>query len=328
MSKVLLALVAGLATGCVVSATGSTWLQAIPRFLEPVGAVWVNALRMTVLPLIISALIIGVNALPDSRDLGRLGLRMLGIFAGILAVASAFAVIVGSRVISHLKIDGPGITALRTHAELSSGDSAHTAGRIATLGQWFADLVPNNPAKAAADGTLLPLIVCTLIFGLALSRISPTNREPFLRWVRAVYEMALVVVGWILIAAPVGVFALAVTLASQLGVAAAGAVAYYVATACGLTLIFLGLLYLGARLIGGQSWRTFARAAAPAQAVAFSSRSSLASLPALLEGADKVLGLPPPGAIVRASHRRRQLQARRCDCDSRRCSVYRSPLRD
>jgi Na+/H+-dicarboxylate symporter len=291
-SKVLLALVAGLATGCVVSVIGSAWLQTIPRFFEPIGTLWVNALRMTVLPLILPALLLGVNALPDSRSVGRLGARSLGVFAGILAAAAAFAVIIGAPVFSHLKIAPAGAAALRARAELSSGEVLETAGKISGVGRWLTDLIPTNPMKAAADGSLLPLIVCTLIFGLALPRIAPTHREPFLRLVRTVYETALVVVGWVLIAAPLGVFALAVTLASQLGIAAAGAVAYYVATASALSLAFLGLLYLATRLFGGQSWRAFARAAAPAQAVAFSSRSSLAALPALLESADKTLGLP------------------------------------
>jgi len=291
-SKVLLALVAGLATGCVVSAVGAGWLQAIPRILEPIGALWVNALRMTVLPLVLTALVLGVNALPDSREVGRLGVRTLAVFAGILAGAAAVAVLIGKPVLAHLNIAAPAAAALRARAEFSSGDAVQTAGRFSSLGQWLTDLVPTNPVKAAADGSLLPLIVCALIFGLALARIASASREPFLRWIRAIYEMAVVVVGWVLAAAPVGVFALAVTLASQLGIAAAGAVAYYIATAAGLTLALLALLYLGACLIGRTPLRTFARAAAPAQAVGFSSRSSLASLPALLEGADHILALP------------------------------------
>lgn len=291
-SKVLLALVAGLATGCIVSAVGSAGLQVIPRILEPIGTLWVNALRMTVLPLVLTALILGVNALPDSRDVGRLGVRTLAVFAGMLAAAAALAVLIGQPVLAHLNVPAPAAAALRARAEYSSGDTVQTAGRLSSVGQWMTDLVPTNPVKAAADGSLLPLIVCALIFGLALARLAAVSREPFLRWIRAVYEMALVVVGWVLAAAPVGVFALAVTLASQLGFAAAGAVAYYIATAAGLALVFLALLYLGVGLIGRTSLRTFARAAAPAQAVGFSSRSSLASLPALLEGADQVLALP------------------------------------
>jgi Na+/H+-dicarboxylate symporter len=293
-SKVLLALVAGLATGCVVSVMGSAWLQAIPRCLEPIGALWVNALRMTVLPLILSALILGVTGLPDSHGIGRLGARTLGVFAGILAVAAAFAVVVGAPVLSHLRIAPAAAAALRAHAERLSGGAIQEAGKISSVGQWLSDLIPSNPVKAAADGALLPLIVCALIFGVALGRIAPAQRDPFLRWVRAVYETSLMVVGWVLIAAPLGVFALAVTLASQLGVAAAGAVAYYVATASGMSIAFIALLHLAARVIAGVSWRAFARAAGPAQAVAFSSRSSLAALPAMLESSDQVLGLPLP----------------------------------
>jgi len=293
-SKVLLALVAGLALGIVLSAAGSPSLQAIPRFLEPIGTLWVNALRMTVLPLILPALILGVNALPDSREIGRLGARSLAVFIGILALAATGAVLVGGPVFSHLKIPAEAAATLRARAELAGGDTVQMAGKIFGVGPWVAELIPSNPAKAAVDGALLPLIVCTLIFGLALGRIAPAHREPFLRGVRTIYETALVVVNWILLCAPLGVFALAVTLAHQLGLTAAGAIAYYIVAASAVSVLLTGLFYLGACVAGGQSLRSFARAAAPAQAVAFSSRSSYAALPALLESADQILGLPLP----------------------------------
>ena len=198
----------------------------------------------------------------------------------------------GVPVLSHLKIPADAAAALRAGAELGSGSTAQMAGQISSAGQWISELIPANPAKAAADGALLPLIVCTLIFGLALGRIAPAHREPFLRGVRTIYETALVVVNWILLCAPLGVFALAVALAHQLGRSAAGAIAYYIVTVSAVSILLTGLFYLGACVVGGQSLRRFARAVAPAQAVAFSSRSSYAALPALLESADQVLGLP------------------------------------
>jgi Na+/H+-dicarboxylate symporter len=110
---------------------------------------------------------------------------------------------------------------------------------------------------------------------------------------RAVSEAMLVLVRWVIAFAPVGVFALMLGLSTRLGVSVAGAFGFYIAVLCGALLLQLLALYPFAVLAGGVPLRRFARAVFPAQAVAFSSRSSLAALPALIEGADSRLQLPP-----------------------------------
>ena len=168
-----------------------------------------------------------------------------------------------------------------------------SAAKIPTVGQWLVDLVPTNPIKAAADGAMLPLIVFTLLFALAASRLAASQREPLVAFFRAVADASLVLVRWVLAFAPVGVFALALPLATRLGAAAAGAVASYVAiTAVATTAFMVLVLYPAAALFGGVSLDRFARAALPAQAVAFSSRSSLAALPAMIETSRARLALP------------------------------------
>jgi Na+/H+-dicarboxylate symporter len=108
------------------------------------------------------------------------------------------------------------------------------------------------------------------------------------------FDAMLVLVRWILALAPIGVFALALPLAATMGLAAAGALGFYVVLVSLLAILFSALvLYPAAVVLGRVPLRRFARAAAPAQAVALSSRSSLASLPPMMEGASKVLGLPP-----------------------------------
>jgi Na+/H+-dicarboxylate symporter len=163
----------------------------------------------------------------------------------------------------------------------------------ATLGQWLVGIVPSNPVKAAADGTLLPLVVFTLAFALAVMYLPSELRPGLVRFFEAVSSAMRILVEWVLVLAPLGVFALAVPLAARLGVAAAGALGYYVALVSILPVAFLLLLYPVVAIGGRVSMRRFARAVAPAQAVALSSRSSLASLPALIEGAERRLGLPP-----------------------------------
>jgi Na+/H+-dicarboxylate symporter len=127
---------------------------------------------------------------------------------------------------------------------------------------------------------------------VALTRIAPGRRAPFLRFCEAVQATAFVLVRWILELAPIGVFALTVPLAARLGLSAAGAVAWYigvVSLACVAFILFV--LYPLAAIGGRVSLRAFAKAALPVQMVAISSRSSMASLPVMIEEFGPSLGL-------------------------------------
>ena len=106
-------------------------------------------------------------------------------------------------------------------------------------------------------------------------------------------ETILVVVGWILATAPIGVFALTLTLAAQTGMAVIGAVAGFLLVVAILLVIATLALYPLVKVLGGFPMGQFARACAPAQAVGFSTRSSLASLPPMLEEAERTLHLKP-----------------------------------
>jgi Na+/H+-dicarboxylate symporter len=139
---------------------------------------------------------------------------------------------------------------------------------------------------------MLPLIVFSLLLGLAATRLTPERRDQLLTFFRAVAETALVLVRWVLRLAPVGVFALALPLAARLGASTAGVVASYVVIVVVLTVAFTAVVcYPLAAIAGGVPVARFARAALPAQAVALSARSSLASLPAMMEAARSRLGL-------------------------------------
>jgi Na+/H+-dicarboxylate symporter len=172
--------------------------------------------------------------------------------------------------------------------------AAHTAGEVTLppFRDWFVGLLPANPVQAAAQGDILPLVIFTVIFGLAATRIEPELRDALTRGARAVSEAILVVVGWILATAPVGVFALTLGLAAKTGFSVIGAVGGFFLVVGVLLIAAILALYPLAGVAGGVSVRAFARACAPAQAVGFSTRSSMASLPVLLEEAERTLELP------------------------------------
>jgi Na+/H+-dicarboxylate symporter len=290
-TKVLIALAAGLAAGAAIAASGNPALMAIPGYLEPLGTIWVNALRMVVVPLVVSAVIVGVNSVGDSRSLGRMGGQALAVCLAILASAAAFAVIVGPLALSALHVSPETAAAMRESAAASSSVAVQQAKTITGLRGWLIDLVPTNAVKAMADGAMLPVIVFTLFFAIAMTRIEDDARARLVAIANAVLATTITMIGWFLAVAPIGVFALTLPLAGRIGLAAAGAVAYYVIAVSVMLTAFMALLYLAAWIIGRQPLRAFGRACAPAQAVGASSRASMTALPAMLQGAE-ALGLP------------------------------------
>jgi Na+/H+-dicarboxylate symporter len=139
---------------------------------------------------------------------------------------------------------------------------------------------------------MLPLIVFTLAFGLALGRLAEGARAPVVGFFRAVADAMGVLVRWVLALAPLGVFALALALATRLGAGVVGAVGFYLGAHSALlaaaTLLLYAVVAVGARV----SPARFARAALPAQVVAVSTRSSMSALPAMHAAAERVLALP------------------------------------
>jgi Na+/H+-dicarboxylate symporter len=208
----------------------------------------------------------------------------------VAAALIALAVIPG--IMSYLPVDAASVARLQADATAASAATTEQVRALPGLGQWLASLAPPNVVRAAADGAMLPLIVFTLLFALALRRIPQARRDAVLRLFDGVGAAMLEIVRWLIAAAPIGVFALVTPTAARLGLSLAGALGMYVLTYVG-AMMLLGIVFcvLGA-LGGGVSLPRFFRAALPAQAVAFSSSSSLASLPALIDSADR-LGIPP-----------------------------------
>ncbi len=289
-TRVLIALIAGFGLGLAASASDSPTVVAIARGIEPVGTIWINAIRMTVIPLIVASLIAGVASAPDPATVGRVGGRALMIFLAVLGATAVFTIIVGPIALAGMNVDPAAAQSLRESA--AGANVVERSASMPTFQDWVVGLVPQNPIRAVADGAILPLIVFSLALGLAMMRLTGPAVATLLRFFQALAAAMLVLVRWVLDLAPIGVFALAVPLATRLGFAAAGAVLYYIAFVVSLCIVVILAMYPLAAVLGRVSIKAFARATAPAQAVAFSSRSSLASLPAMIEGANDLLHLP------------------------------------
>ena len=188
---------------------------------------------------------------------------------------------------SLLKIDATSAASLR-----DASTAAGATPALPSFTSWLTGLVPANPIRAAVDGAMLPVIIFAVAFAAALARIAPERRGAATALFRGLADAMLVIVGWVLATAPLGVFCLAVALGVHAGVGVAGAVAFYLAVHCGFVIAATAALYATVRIFSDVPLPRFARALMPAQIVAVSTRSSVAALPAMIDGATRVLQLP------------------------------------
>ena len=276
---------AGFALGLVAPAS-------IAGVLAPIGTLFINLIRVTVFPLVVSMLVASIGAIASSRALGRAGGRAIAMALVLLTVAAAGSAIVATPVLARVHIDRAAAQALQPAAPVAS--PARPGGATdSRVSQWIVDLVPSNVVRAVAEDAMLPVIVVSVLFALALAGVRDERRLPVLHVIEGVSEAMQRLVAGILELAPVGVFALAAPLAARLGSAAVGAVAAYIVLVVSLTIAASLLLLYPLGIVGGRMRpAAFASLCAPSQAVAFSSRSSLAALPAMLETAEQS-GAPP-----------------------------------
>jgi Na+/H+-dicarboxylate symporter len=283
-TRVLLGLVLGLTLGIVIAPAETGLAATAVTWIEPIGGLWVNAIRMTVIPLIVSLLLGGITA-SGAKTVAQVGGKAVAWFVALVAGTTTLGGLTAPllyRLVGAENVQIP---------ELASASSI-TEVTLPPFRDWFVGLLPPNPVGAAANGDILPLVLFTVVFGLAATRIEPALRETVTRGARAVSEAILVVVDWILATAPVGVFALTLGLAAQTGISVVRAVAGFIIVVAILLTVATLALYPLVRVAGGIPIRRFARACAPAQAVGFSTRSSMASLPPMLEEAEATLKLP------------------------------------
>ncbi len=288
-TRVLIALGAGLAGGAAIAASGAPVLLAAADWVAPIGTIWVNAIRMTVIPLVVSLVITGVAGATDLKSIGRLGTRTVLVF--IAMIAACATVMMPLFVFAYSLIP-----ALGARPPLPAG-AAEAASQVAASDQvvgfvpWLVSLIPTNPVAAAADGNMVSLVLFTLLLAVAIAQSPAGSRETLLGFFRALADAMLVLVRWVVAAAPIGIFGLMLPLAAHGGAAVAGAVGIYIVLYSIGCIVATLLVYPAVAMLGGVSIAAFTRAALPAQLIAFSSSSSMASLPALVESSAR-LGLP------------------------------------
>jgi proton glutamate symport protein len=289
-TRVLTALGAAIVGGTAIAASGNASLLRAADFITPVGVLWVNAIRMTVIPLVVSLLITGVASATDVSSISRLGGRTILVFVLLLAGTAVVVMPICLLLFGLLPQHGAAAQALPAGAAEAAGQIA-AGGQVQTFSAWFVSLLPSNPIAAAATGTMVPLVLFTMLFALAIARSPAPTRATLLGFFQAVSDAMLTLVRWVVMVAPVGVFALVLPLAAHAGAALAGAIGFYIVAYSLACMAVTALIYPVVAVAARIPMRRFARAALPAQLIAFSSSSSIASLPALVESSERGLGL-------------------------------------
>lgn len=287
-SKVLSGLVSGAVIGLLLAWVDPALAATVAGLVRPIGKLWLNALQMTVVPLVLSLVIVGVTTASDAAASGRTAKRAILVFFVLLSGASLMTALLAPALLSLVPRD-PGLTA-------ALDASVAPAGNALPATSWadaLAAVIPSNAVAAAAQSAMLPLVVFALFFGFALTRIAADRRAVVVGFFQAVADAMIVIVQWILRVAPIGVFALILAVCAQAGLSVLSALGVYIILQCTLYLLMTLLMLPVAVAWGGEGIRRFAAAIVPAQVVAASTQSSLASLPAMLESAGKRLGYSP-----------------------------------
>jgi len=292
---VLAALFVGLLLGAMTARLGDGVREPLLTTASLVGGLWLDALKMTVIPLIIALLVTGIVSGTDHARAGGIAGRSFLWFAIVLTLSAIFGGILTPILLEAFPLHPASAEALR--AGLATVDSQAAAASVPSVSDWLKSLIPTNPIAAAANDKVLALVVFTTIFAFAVTRIDAEGRQSVGRLFKGIQDAMLVVVGWVLWLAPIGVFGLAFAVGAGAGGSAFGAVLHYVViiSAVGIGVILAS--YLIATLFARWRLGEFTRAMIPPQAVAISTQSSLACLPAMLAAADR-LGLPKRNADV------------------------------
>jgi Na+/H+-dicarboxylate symporter len=286
---VLASLAAGIALGTWIGHAGSATALHLSSAFEAVGTLWLNALRMTVGPLVFAMLVSAVAGVADAMATGRLATHALRWFAGLLLLSGVLAVALSQALLAAWPVDRAAADAFLAGV----GSDGSQVVPALDWAQWLRQLLPPNIIAAAADNAIMALVVFATLFGFAATKLPQAQRLVLTNFFTAMAEAMVVIVHWVLLLAPLGVFALALGVGRQAGVGAAGLLLQYAITVALVIALAIIAIYVVVAMRSRVGVREFAVAVAPVQIVAASTQSSLATLPVMIECARARLGVTP-----------------------------------
>jgi DAACS family dicarboxylate/amino acid:cation (Na+ or H+) symporter len=306
--QILIGLTLGATAGLVANAVypaqpdgtphaGLTWV--VRNIAEPMGQIFLRLIFMVVLPLVFSALVLGVAELGDVRRLGRIGLKTFLYTVGLSMCSVVIGVTMANAIRPGLRLPEQQRTALRQRYAPQTEEKVAQAQQAKPLRETLLDVIPRNPLQemvGALDGSspgggMLAVMFFAVLFGIALT-LAPERTQPLIAVLQGVYDTVMVVVGMAMRLAPLGVAGLVFSLTALLGVDILKTLAWYVLTVlAGLALHFFGVYSIVLGLFARVNPLRFFGRASEALLTAFATSSSNATLPTTLRVAEQRLGI-------------------------------------
>ena len=303
-TRILLALLVGLALGVVTASFSAATARQLADIADPIGTLWLNGLRMTIVPLVVALLVTGIARSAEAARAGRIAARTLVWIVGLMSFSAVMGAVLTPTFLALFPMPGASAGALK--AALTT---APAVGAVPSFSDIVKALVPTNPIAAAANNDILPLMIFSLALAFAITRLAPEPRDSLTGLFAALADALIKVIEWVLKLAPIGVFALAYVVGARSGLAAFGALLHYVLIVSSVGIVVGLAAYPVAIIWGRRSLTAFARGVAPVQALAISTQSSLACLPLMLKKAEDLgareatagLVLPMAVALMRVT---------------------------
>ena len=288
----MIALVLAVVCGLMFGAQAHIGPVTLVQIYDFIGTLFLNGLKMLIVPLVVSSIVTGVAGLGAIEGFGRLGLKTLGYYAA----TSLAAILVGLCLVNIIQ---PGVakdelqSALPPLSEETESELAKTEGRgLGDIAKVFHRLVPENVVKSAVEGDMLGLIFFSLLLGYFITKLDPAKHTALLGIFQAFYDVMLMITDLVMRFAAIGVFALVAKVVATTGLDAFKQVAWFFVTVLlALGLHLFGTLPLLMRFIGRVNPLRHYKAMTPAMLTAFSTASSSATLPLTLDCVQKRAGV-------------------------------------
>jgi Na+/H+-dicarboxylate symporter len=290
---IVAALVLGLGAGMAANSLDPAVRDSAISIIGLIGGLWLDALKMTVIPLVVALLIKGIVGSAEIASEGRIATLAIGWFLGLYFVSAIVGAVAMPILLGLFPLSPAAQEAMR--AGFAAVHPAEVQNSVASFSDFVRSFIPANPVAAASNGDMLPIVVFTLFLALALTVMEPSKRKPVVNFFRSLGDAMLVIIGWVLRVAAVGVFALAFVAGAASGSAVFAAVIRFVVLYIAVGLVVIALAYVVAFAASRFNLAAFSRAMAPTQAIAFSTQSSTGSLPVMLLSARR-LGITMPTA--------------------------------
>jgi len=296
--KILTGLVLGGIAGLMISQSNSALFANLPGLFAPLGSLWVNAIRMTIMPLLMALVVVAIAGQGRGGRVLAIGGKTLSLFVGLILLSSLFALLFAAPLIGLLEISSENSSVVLVSSQVTAERAP-----LPPFKDWLIGLVPANPFAAAANGDILPLMIFTVVFSLALIQIEERLAKNVVTFFEATKQALLVVIAWIMELAPYGIFALVLPITANLGTESVRLLGTFILMVCGLIVLLADCVYLGLWVLG-HDIKKFAKTMAPVQVIGFGTRSSLATLPATIAASEilgvsqKTAGLVLPAAVT------------------------------